>query len=716
MAQAQGGLALRESTGARSWRIGLAVWFTALLVGAVALIPRVVGLADYVTLDEGYHWVGRVRDFTAAIQHQQWARTNLTGHPGVTTMWLGSAGRWLAYLLGVPNEHGPQGLTVAYLGLLRLPLGIANALAVVAGYLLLRRLVRPGAALLGALLWATAPFLIGFGRLLHVDGLVTSFSALSVLMLLAATAGERPAGASSAGARVPLLGRPWFLLGSGVCAGLALVSKSSALVLPPWAGLVVLLAVAGEVGRQAGAGWWPALRAGWPAIVARTAARYLAWLGAALLTFWAIWPAMWVAPRAAIGNVIFDLTDNAAIPHASGNFFLGQPVAVPDWRFYAVVLVLRATPFMLLGLLALPLALRQARGHLAERHALLGLVGWALLFGLAVSFAEKKFDRYLLPAWPELEILAALGLAALGRWAFGFIGGRPRERLGPWLRAAAPLAICAAILAADGYYHPYYMAYYNPLFGGGARAENTILVGWGEGMEQVGAWLRGRPDLARGFVLSWIPPTLQPFVPREIQVLDIRDTTIVLRSPPPNYAVLYARGAWRQESPVPEEIIRQNIPLYTLRRYGITYATIYQMPRPYDTPVRALFDDRLELSGFAEQQAGSTAVITPSWSVLRDMPGSMNLFVHVLAPDGQRVAQVDAPIDDGMFAQWQAGQKFGTAIPIALPPDLPSGAYRVVLGAYRPSDGARLAFSQVSPLPDDVDGPHALLLTTIKVR
>jgi hypothetical protein len=157
-------------------------------------------------------------------------------------------------------------------------------------------------------------------------------------------------------------------------------------------------------------------------------------------------------------------------------------------------------------------------------------------------------------------------------------------------------------------------------------------------------------------------------------------------------------------------------PLYTLRRYGIEYATIYQLPRPYDTPANALFGDGLALRGYSVRQASGTLVITPSWDVRRDQPGGVFLFVHILADDGRRVAQVDAPIDEGMFAGWQAGQQFGAPLPIALPPDLAPGRYRVALGAYRAADGARLPLGQAAALPAEVDGPDALLLTTLTVR
>jgi 4-amino-4-deoxy-L-arabinose transferase-like glycosyltransferase len=159
-------------------------------LAAVALAPRCLGLADFYTIDEAYHWLMRVRLFAEALRQGNWAATELTGHPGVTTMWLGALGRWLGQLMGV-RDLGGSGAGATYLASLRLPLAVTNALAVVAGYLALRRLLRPSAALLAGLLWATSPFLVAHARLLHLDALLTSFMTLSVLLLLVATTDDR---------------------------------------------------------------------------------------------------------------------------------------------------------------------------------------------------------------------------------------------------------------------------------------------------------------------------------------------------------------------------------------------------------------------------------------------------------------------------------------------------------------------------------------------
>ena len=120
--------------------LGLPAWLLVLGLALAALIPRTAGLNDFYTIDEGYHWPGRVERFSNALAAGDWAATNQSGHPGVTTMWLGALGRQLAFALGIADP-GWAGGGATYLALLRLPLAIVNSLAILAGYALLRLLV-----------------------------------------------------------------------------------------------------------------------------------------------------------------------------------------------------------------------------------------------------------------------------------------------------------------------------------------------------------------------------------------------------------------------------------------------------------------------------------------------------------------------------------------------------------------------------------------------
>ncbi len=646
-------------------------WLILVLVGGLALLPRVLGLADFYTVDEAYHWPQRTRAFAEAIAAHSWAATNQTGHPGVTTMWLGSLGYWLANQIGI-YLPGRTGGGASYLALLRLPLAIANSIAIVIGYALLRRLLAPATALLAALLWATAPFLVAHSRVLHLDALLTSFMTLSVLCMLVATVGK-PAGGKPGAAPMRLA-----YIASAMCGGLALLTKAPGLILLPSIGLM-LFALSPR------AGLWPRVRwsFGW----------YMPWLALAVAVVFAGWPAMWVAPRQAIGSVVAEIVDNGGQPHVWGNFFMGQPVEAPGWGFYPAIVAWRMTPLALLGLALAPLAIWLRR---RERRALLALLGFALLFMLVMGREPKAFDRYLLPIWPALLTLAAAGLAA----PFQLLARRvPALRPAPLVGALGALALTGALLAEVLAYHPYTLAYFNPLLGGGAAAAKSVLVGWGEGSEQAGAWLRGRPDLAQGSVVSRNPPTLEPFLP-----VRVRDLTMNNVHDNANYVVLYISYVQRQNDRDIEAYVRQTAPLHTVVINNIPYAEIFQLPRPFDRPIDAAFAGGLRLRGTSQKIANGALAITPSWDVQRDQPGSSFVFIHLLDAAGQRVAQLDLPLDS-RFAQWQAGQQLASPFSLPLPANLPAGSYRAVLGVYDPASGQRRAIISGPALPESLDGP-----------
>ncbi len=211
------------------------------LLAIAALLPRVLDLADFATTDEVYHWIARTERFAGAVASQRWAETNQTGHPGVTLMWLGSLGLTLERFAVGQGWAGVH-TAVEHLAWLRLPAALLQALLVPAGYLLLRRLLAPTTALIAALLWATAPYLIAHARLLHLDALLTSFVTFSLLLLLVAIEQRTQNKEQHGGRHVLVLGSWFSVLASGVCAGLALLTKGPALILLPFIGLLLFVA------------------------------------------------------------------------------------------------------------------------------------------------------------------------------------------------------------------------------------------------------------------------------------------------------------------------------------------------------------------------------------------------------------------------------------------------------------------------------------------
>ncbi|MBV9788325.1 MAG: glycosyltransferase family 39 protein, partial [Chloroflexi bacterium] len=295
----------------------------------LALLPRGVAQGTFVTVDEIYHWFGRAQKFLTAFQTGDYAATNLIGHPGVTTMWLGSIGltlqRWLGGL-GWVSLDSPEVQRI----FLRLPVAVVTALCVAGGYLLLRRLFGGRVALLAALLWALDPFLIAHSQLLHTDALVTSFMLISLLSAFVAFRVDAGIVANPGSIRWPLL------LVSALFGGLALLTKSPSILLAPMLGLTAIVT-----------GWRSAHWSRRLPILP-----LLAWGVVVLAVWFALWPAAWVD----LGNAVYSMYGQArydgAVPHAWGNFFLGRAVADPGPFFYPVAVAFRLTPWTLLGLLA----------------------------------------------------------------------------------------------------------------------------------------------------------------------------------------------------------------------------------------------------------------------------------------------------------------------------------------------------------------------------
>ncbi|MFQ5460958.1 MAG: hypothetical protein ACE5EL_09205, partial [Anaerolineae bacterium] len=337
------------------------------------------------------------------------------------------------------------------------------------------------AALAALGLVAFDPFLLAHSRVLHLDAVLSLATAVAVVALPWATAGGRR--------------YPWRLVAAGGGAGLAMVQKSAAGLLVPFA-LVVLAA--------------PRTRS-----AARRAWDLALWAIGATVAAGAVWPALWAAPRWTLGQVVAKAVAEGAVPHSGGNFFLGQPVADPGPLFYPVAAAFRLTPP---GTLAVAAAALGAVAWLARRRqgmgqsgrlpapgvprggrgwgaasapwgpVVVGLVAWGLLFAAVLTLGPKKFDRYLLPALVAAQVA---GGVVIGTAVSAAAAAGPRRRA--WGARALLGALIGAQLWAGFRSLPYPLAYYNPLLGGAKAAQRAILVGWGEGYDLAATWLNSLP-------------------------------------------------------------------------------------------------------------------------------------------------------------------------------------------------------------------------------
>ena len=199
------------------------------------------------------------------------------------------------------------------------------------------------------------------------------------------------------------------LVGAGILMGLGWLTKTPALFLVPAGTLLIALELwrSRRVSAQERRRVWTALLGG-----------YVLWAIVAAIVFFLLWPALWVDPIGIFQKMYLEMTAYVG-GHITGNFFMGQAVEDPGPLFYPLAYLLRTTPATLLGLVGAAIA--ALRGWTpfdrpTGRRAGLGLLLFALLFGLFMTFIAKKFDRYLLPSFFVGEILAGLGWAALALW------------------------------------------------------------------------------------------------------------------------------------------------------------------------------------------------------------------------------------------------------------------------------------------------------------
>jgi 4-amino-4-deoxy-L-arabinose transferase-like glycosyltransferase len=349
-----------------------------------------------------------------------------------------------------------------------------HLLALCLAYLYARRLLGLLPALAGFTLLAFDPFHIALSRVLHLDGVYGSLALLSLLAYLVYLRHRRLGHlvfSAAAGSLAMLTKSPGLFTAAavGLAAGLDAWSKLRSLPRP----------VSGQLRRLA----W---QAAWP---------WLAWLGAAALVFTVAWPAMWVQPLHTLGEVFGLARQFTESGHESALFFNGKVVqdgnfGVASTYFYPLTYLWRTTPVTLAGLgLALALAWmrRPPFDQPQARRQALSLLLLALVFAVGLSIPEKKFDRYLIPVYPPLDLLAGCGLAGLA----GAVGqSRLRLRLA---FSGALLAACAAQAASALSVAPYYFTYYNPLLGGSRKVPEVMQVGWGEGLDQAARYLNQKP-------------------------------------------------------------------------------------------------------------------------------------------------------------------------------------------------------------------------------
>ena len=544
-------------------------------------IPRFFSRNAHWSSDEAL-WLNRSAKFMSAVKHEAFSDTLIAYHPGVTTMWIA----------GLRTFFVDPRVDVENLAQARWFIGIVVWIGIGVACLLLYKLFGKWIALAGVACLAYSPLFLAQTRRVHTDALATTFLLLTVLVFLLYCQNRH---------------RYRYLTLSGVAFGFAILSKSYALILLPW--IPVCLFLFREKGEN---GFGRHIEAG------------VFFLSCTALTIFTLWPVFWTPLWRLMTVCLFGLTfillkslknrsysvmlllvggaglclvgvrailtvwhvfdrDNWAVTtaHEVEHFFLGKVVYDPGWLFYPFVLLIKSTPLMLplaiVGCVLLWKQRKQTEENARQFKTALALVIGVVLFTICLSATSKKFSRYLLPVFPMLEILAAIGLVAGLKWGYTALF----SRFGGVEMAKYKTAL--TVLACVGFFllqvfpvlalHPYYGTYYN-LCWKVTDITKIITVGEASGLDIAANYLNQKPDT--NHTLVQVSPLATEFLRYYFQGFAYRADR--RRGHTPDYEIVYIRDSQIGRVPQTGTLNGELEAVITLN--GIDHVWIYRIEKP----------------------------------------------------------------------------------------------------------------------------------------
>ncbi len=684
-----------------SGRVGQLLTVVAWLgLAALVWLPRGLQLDRAVTTDESI-WLARSGNFYQALANGDLSKTFQYAHPGVTTMWAGAIAIRLEYpeyadvapdsvrpwnnsILPVLEEAGIDPLEMLVAA--RQVIVLFTTLGMVALGWYAVRLLGPGPGLLGSALLALDPFHVALSQLLHVDALVSVLATLSAAAWLAYL----------------LRGRHRRdLIVAGIALGLAGLTRSTAMVVVPM--MAVSLLIESRPVERAGA----ERRAG----VKRF--RPLLAVGViALATMVIVWPALWVSPIGTIGKVIEGTRNLAEEAHARAIFFDGRIYdgVDPGIRFYPTAMLWRTTPAVLIGLLAAVVVGLSAAGTArggprpsAEARAAGYLALLSLLTVLLLSASAKKFDRYVVLALPALILVAAWGYGAAGRGIARRLRGRG-PRLATAALATGALLVVGGTAAETLAVRPYPLSYYDPLLGGAAGARGAMMVGAGEGFDQIAATLDALPDVAEARIVTsaWEAPISYFTDVAAIHLVDLTTARGIGTWLMADYYIWDITSDQRGAVPrVIQDHIAGLTPLETVRLNGVKYAAVYDLrgvgiPAPLAAaarPVSGGGDLRLVTTALPTGPLASGAALAATMYLTGDTVGDERVPLRLTLIDAKGVQRASGGY--GFVRTSERTTVFSIRRDIQVPSYLPSGTYTVVARFGGAENASTLVLGQV---------------------
>lgn len=394
--------------------------FKKLIANLLILMPfvlflflRLNGIVDDMSNSDAARWHRRSESFSQALLSKNFAETYQRYHPGVTLMWLTTATEWgiKLYDRALHKEFKTLENTDGYLvidGASKIVLILVLFILLLVQFRYIRLLYDKNVAVFYVFVSAIEPYFIGINRWYHLTALEVSLSFCAFLALVLWS----------------VSGKKSYIFKSGIFFGLALLTKFSSVFLLPVLIVLYLFTVYKKPAKDKT--FYPKLA--------------LTFALTSAITFFILFPAMWVEPFSVLRNM-----SDAAKSSGAGDYKSVVYAEAHPYLFYLVILLFKLLPITVLLLLIGIFKAFRSKDKLA---LLLVFYIFSQLFLLSIS--EQKIERYILLLLPAVFLLIAVTFS----------------RFSKGMQKLTALIILVSFGLAYKNYNPLYSAYYSPLFGG----------------------------------------------------------------------------------------------------------------------------------------------------------------------------------------------------------------------------------------------------------
>ena len=401
-----------------------------------------------------WKWKARTYDFGQGVFTLDFEKTIQKYHPGVTLMWIGTASVKVYNLYyDLVFGHPPVDNAISTVFELHFvqKLFLVISIGVVLGSIVhvLKKLFGKRVALVFGILVSLEPFYYALTRVFHLEGLMSTLMIASFLWFYYYLHEKK-------------LSR---LVLSAVFASLAFLTKTSAVYLIPFMVLIAFLDSLSESGGVIGS-------------LKDIIKPCSFWIAVSLFGFFVLWPAMWVYPGKAL-STIYRGVFTIGMERGHAQLYFGNLTENPGNLYYLVVLGLRSSVFLLLGLLGSIIPIKY--GNRSERKFILYAFLFALFYTIQITLPSKKLDRYILPA--------ILSLSLISSFFYAHTISQKLRKIGFCVFIAVFILGGSTIFMLE----KDYFSYLNPLFGGLGKGIYVLEPKWIIGQHEISRFFEKIP-------------------------------------------------------------------------------------------------------------------------------------------------------------------------------------------------------------------------------